>query len=419
MTQTVFKTSGAGQGFRRFRIGDLGSYLRVEQVDDMVDLNPFVGATNRTALFTWRKGEQTGYPVNYVLWQRLQPVRISEDATLDEVESATRTRALVAAPVSAGDMTSAWLSAPAELVEPLRRLAEVGDPAYAAHAGVNAGGAIGVYWISVDGPPDGDGRVPISNLHDIGRTSVTKRYGRVEARLVHPLVRGSDVTRWNARPSEHILFVQDPVARRGIDEDTMNDTYRGALDFLAPFKSLLRRRSGFRRYYTKMVRGRRVELAPYWSMFNVGDYTLKPHKVVWKDQASDFAAAVMPVGDPLPLPNHKVMLVACDSDDEAHYLCGALNSVPVRLFVACYAIETQISTHTVTYIHVPKFDPKSRNHQLLAEASRHAHEAAADGLVPDQKAVDRAAGRIWRLKAAEIEAMRVFFDELRKRDLVA
>lgn len=418
VTQTVFKTAGAGQGFRRFRIGEHGSYLRVEQVDDMVDLNPFVGAANRTALFTWRKSEPTRYPVNYVLWQRLRPVRISEDATLEEVESATRTRALVAAPVSTADTTSAWLSAPAELVEPLRKLAETGTPAYEAHAGVNAGGAIGVYWITVDGPADDQGRIPITNLHDAGRTAVAKKYGRVEAELIHPLVRGSNVTRWNAKPSDHILFVQDPEARRGIDDATMKESYGGALDYLAAFKQLLRRRSGFRRYYTKMVEKRRVELAPYWSMFNVGDYTLKPHKVVWKDQASDFAAAVMPTGDPLPLPNHKVMLVACESDDEAHYLCGVLNSVPVRLFVACYAIETQISTHTVTYVHVPKFDPKSRSHQALAESSRRAHEAVSRGLAPDQSAVDRAAARIWGLRVAEIEAMRVFFDELRKRDLV-
>ncbi len=113
------------------------------------------------------------------------------------------------------------------------------------------------------------------------------------------------------------------------------------------------------------------------------------------------------------------MLVACGSDDEAHYLCGALNSVPVRLFVACYAVETQISTHTVTYIHVPKFDPKSRSHQTLAESSRRAHEAVARGLAPDQGAVDRAAARIWGLRVAEVEAMRGFFAELRKRDLAS
>ncbi|MCP9484262.1 MAG: N-6 DNA methylase [Gaiellaceae bacterium MAG52_C11] len=413
VTQTVFKTAGAGQGFRRLRIGELGAHLRVEQVDDMIDLHPFVGATNRTALFTWRKGEQTVYPVNYVLWQRLRPARISEDATLEEVEGATRTRALVAAPVSASDPTSAWLSAPAELVEPLRRLAETGKPAYAAHAGVYAG-LNGVYWLSVEGPPDQDGRLPVSNLNEEGRTRIAKSHGRVEAELVHPLVRGSDVSRWSAKPSAHILFVQDPKQRCGIDEESMRDRYPGALRYLEQFETLLRNRALYRRYYSNKTSG---DAPPYWSMFDVGDYTLTEYKVVWKDQASDFTAAVLTGDEPLALPNHKVILVACESDDEAHYLCGALNSVPVRLFVACYAIETQISTHTVTYVHVPKFDPRSRSHQALAEASRRAHEAVANGRAPDQSAVDRAAARIWQLRVAEVEAMRVFFAELRKRDL--
>lgn len=414
VTQTVFKTAGAGQGFRRFRVGDLGPNLRVEQVDDMVDLNPFVGATNRTALFTWRKGEQTSYPVNYVLWQRLRPVRISEDATLEEVEAATRTRALVAAPVSRADPTSAWLSAPADLVEPLRKLAETGEPAYAAHAGVYAG-LNGVYWLSVEGSQDEDGRLPISNLNEEGRTKIVKAHGLVEAELVHPLVRGSDVSRWSAKPSAHILFVQDPERRHGIGEETMRDRYSGALRYLEQFEQPLRDRALYKRYYGNKTSG---DAPPYWSMFDVGDYTLAKHKVVWKDQASDFTAAVLSGDEPLALPNHKVILVACDTDDEAHYLCGALNSVPVRLFVACYAIETQISTHTVTYVHVPRFDPKSRSHEALAEASRNAHSAVTAGMAADQNAVDRAAARIWGLRVAEIEAMRIFFDELRKRDLL-
>src|SRR5262249_9667252 len=154
---------------------------------------------------------------------------------------------------------------------------------------------------------------------------------------------------------------QDPSTRRGIDEEAMRTTYSGAFDFLSLFETELRARRGLR----ALLRSG----APWWSMFGVGQYTLAKHKVVWKDQASDFAAAVMPVADPLPLPNHKVILVACESDEEAHYLCGVLNSIPVRLFVAAYAVETQISTHTVRYIHTPMFNPADPEHLSLVAAS--------------------------------------------------
>jgi hypothetical protein len=417
VTQTVFKTAGAGQGFRRFRIGDAGPMVRVDHVDDMVDLKPFVGAANRTSLFVWSKGGATQYPVPYVLWQRTRPRGVPRTASLDHVLEMTRTLGLVAAPVDSGDSTSAWLTAPRELVAALRKLAETGEPAYSAHAGVYSGGTNGIYWLDVDGPPDHNGRLPVTNLHDIGRTTLTKRYGRVEAGLVHPLVRGSDVSRWRAVPSAHILFVQNPDERRGFDEATMRRRYPGALAFLELFEDELRARAAFKRYFTRREGSKLVDKAPYWSMFDVGHYTLGRHKVVWKDQASDFTAAVMPDTEPVPLPNHKVILVDCGSADEAHFLCGALNSIPARVFVGAYAVETQISTHTVKYIHIPKFDDNEGDHLALAAASRAAHAAVANGDEPSQEAVDLAAARLWDLSSDEVREMSAFFVQLRKRDL--
>jgi hypothetical protein len=409
ITQTVFKTAGAGRGFRRFRIGESGPHIHVDQVDDLVDLNPFVGATNRTALVSWTRDRRTRYPVRYVLWQRTNGGGIDPSSTLDEVGARTRQLALVAAPVSEADLTSAWLSAPRDIVSGLHKIAEIDDPFYSAHAGVYSGGANGVYWLSVDGPADDDGRVPVTNLHDVGRTAVPQRYGRVEQELVHPLLRGRDVSRWSATPSASILFVQDVTTGVGYSEQLMRERYPGALAFLERFEDVLRRRAAYRLYFKPTD--------PYWSMFDIGPYTLASHKVVWKDQASEFAAAVMPVDDPLPLPNHKVILVACESGHEANYLCATLNSLPVRLFVACYVVETQISTHSVTYIHVPKFDPSNDTHTSLSRASKEAHTAVARGEEPDEDAVDGAAARLWGLTGAELEAMRRFLDQLRKRDL--
>ena len=38
ITQTLFQTKGAGDGFRRFRLGNEGEWLKVERVDDFVAL---------------------------------------------------------------------------------------------------------------------------------------------------------------------------------------------------------------------------------------------------------------------------------------------------------------------------------------------------------------------------------------------
>lgn len=416
LPETLFKTAGAGQGFRSFRIGRDGPSLKVEGVDDMVDLSPFVGAANRTALMTWRRGRPTRYPVPYRVWQRTEARGIPEQSTVDEVQKATRLLKLAAAPVSPADDTSAWLAAPSDLIPALRKLTETGDPAYRAHAGVYAG-VNGVYWVSVEGKPDAKGRVPIANLHDIGKREVPKRYGRVEAELVHPLVRGSDVRRWRAQPSAHILFVQDPATRVGIDEATMRDKYPEALKFLEQFEEILRSRRGLRSVLGDADDSRAG--GPFWSMFGVGPYTLSKHKVVWKDQATDFAAAVLgrAPGESLPLPNHKVILVDCSTKAEAHFLCGALNSAPARAFIASYSVETAIATHPIKYIRVPTFDPEDSVHARLAKASQEAHARVRAGKPPNEAAVDKVAAKLWGLSASDVTQLGAFLDQLLKRDL--
>jgi N-6 DNA Methylase len=408
--ETLFKTAGAGQGFRRFRFGDSGPRFGVVGVDDMVDLNPFTGAANRTALLVWKRDRPTRYPVRYTVWQRTEHRGIERHATVAEVDSQTRRLRLAAAPVRSDDPTSAWLTAPAELVDPLRKIAETGQPVYTAHAGVYAG-LNGVYWVEIDGSSDKDGTIPVHNLHDVGKSAIPKEYGRVEAELVHPLIRGADIRRWVAGPSAHLLFLQDPVRKRGISGPEMKKRFPCALDFISRFETQLRARRGLR---SLLADG---SGAPFWSMFGVGDYTLSEHKVVWKDQAADFAAAVLPGGEPFPLPNHKVMLVATESDAEAHYICAALNSTPARAFVAAYTVETAISTHVLSNIRVPRFDPDRPEHTALEAASRAAHAAVEAGKEPDQAAVDIAAGKLWGLTKTEVSSTRAFLDRLLKRDL--
>lgn len=175
ITETVFKTAGAGQGFRRFRYGDSGTRFKVEQVDDMVDLKPFTGAANRTALFVWKKGAGNRYPVKYTTWQRTVRVGIDRHSSVEQVHDATRRLQLVASPVSDEDRTSAWLTAPKETVVALRQVAESGEPTYAAHAGVFSGGTNGVYWLKVEGTKDSHGKVAV----EISTMWVDRRYRRV------------------------------------------------------------------------------------------------------------------------------------------------------------------------------------------------------------------------------------------------
>ena len=72
ITQTVFKTVGAGDGFRRFRYlldKSTDIYIAPVLTIDLTDLQPFDDATNRSAVFICRKTHKSfSYLVPYWVW---------------------------------------------------------------------------------------------------------------------------------------------------------------------------------------------------------------------------------------------------------------------------------------------------------------------------------------------------------------
>jgi hypothetical protein len=71
ITQTLFKTREAGDGFRRFSFhrGKEIIHIKPLNVIDMTELHPFEGATNRTASFLCgTSATAAAWPVKYETW---------------------------------------------------------------------------------------------------------------------------------------------------------------------------------------------------------------------------------------------------------------------------------------------------------------------------------------------------------------
>ena len=143
VTQTMFQTRGAGDGFRRFRIGSDGPRLRVLCVDDLVEVQPFSTASNWSATIALEKGNRTKYPVRYVRWKR----GLEEISREPDRNRAFLREELVAEPIDAARLHSPWFVRPKGLGIGLERL--VGPSDYEAHLGANTGGANGVYWVDI------------------------------------------------------------------------------------------------------------------------------------------------------------------------------------------------------------------------------------------------------------------------------
>ena len=101
----------------------------------------------------------------------------------------------------------------------------------------------GAYWMRIL-ERFGDWRVLVENLWDIGKKKVQSVEARVEGELVHPLLRGRDVSRRAAEPSAYILMVQDPQKRIGYSESRMRRDDPRAYDYLKRFEEQLRLRWG-------------------------------------------------------------------------------------------------------------------------------------------------------------------------------
>jgi len=390
ITQTLFQSKGAGDGFRRFRLGDDGDWLEVRRVDDMVALRPFNDAANWTATISLRKGRPTSYPVPYVQWR-------------PDSENGALHRTCQAEPIDADRPSSPWFLRPEGFTTRLTDL--VGPSDYTAHLGANSGGANGVYWVRVLDAADGG--VLIENVAEKSKRGLDRVRQTIEPDLLYPLVRWADVSRFHAEPSVHILLAQDVQTRTGIDPAVMRREHPKTTAYLDQFEPLLRARAAFKRYQPDK---------PFYSMYNIGTYTVAPIKVVWRRMDRQINAAVVEqaehrlLGRRPIIPQETCAMIRCDSTEEAHYLCAVLNSAIVNFLVTAHSVEGGKGFGTpsmLDFIGLRKFQPTDPLHKELAQQSREAHEAvtAGNALEPIQLRIDRSAAKLWNLGENEMKVI--------------
>ncbi len=383
ITQSVFKTKSA-QGFRRFQIPG-GAALKVVHVDDMVSLRPFEDAANRTATLFLRKGEPTTYPVPYLVWKRQSRRHsISASATLPHIIRQVHIWAQEACPVS--NDGGAWITAPSGHAAMLLGL--LGGAGLHARKGTTTD-FNNIFWVRVLSA-EGDLAEVENKQSDQGHQVEQERVW-IERDLIYPLARGQDIGRFSVNaPATAIILPQ--IGMRAFDSATMQGRFPRALAYFTKYKdsaccgcrvgSTCRRGLVHRGSYSNPKYG--GAMGEYWGVWNVGPYTFKPFKVAWKEVSSRFEAAVLSnadmegLGTKMHIPDHKLMFKPCDTEDEAHYICGVLNSGMIRSFAEAVSLSTSRGTRIFEELHIPTFDPTNPAHALVAELSKAAHRGTRD-----------------------------------------
>jgi hypothetical protein len=391
ITQEVFKSKGAGEGFRKFRLGDRDT-LKVLKAHDLVSVQPFEGAANKTAAIILKKRGQTEYPVPYTIWKRKKGIgRVPTNLKLKEARKLLEKEMLLARPI--GKTNGSWQT----IREGDGRLRHIeGENAYQSRLGARVE-PYGVFWLEILEVLS-DGNLIVRNLVEKGKRKIWKVRGRIEADLVYPAVRGADIVRWGVKPEIHVLIVQDLKKRCGHPTSVMMVKWPRTLEYLLAFKTELLNRAAYKKYHADTDR-------PFYSQYNIAGYTFARYKVVWKRMANDIVAAVISqakteFGWKTIIPTDTTSLFATEKEDEAHYLCAILNSLPVRKFIKSYSSAGRGfgAPSVMEHVGTPKFDPKNKNHIRLSGLSKTLHQLRLDGKETEMsKLEEEVDATVWKL----------------------
>lgn len=392
ITQEVFKSKGAGEGFRRFQLND-HEPLKVTKAHDLVSVQPFEGAANKTAAIILKKGTKTTYPVPYTLWKRKKGVgKIPTDLTFEEVMLLLKKARLFAQPI--GSSTGSWQT----ISENQKGLVTVeGKNPYQARRGASTE-PYGIFWLEIKQVLS-DKNLIVRNLFERGKWIIQQVEETIEPDLVFPAVSGSDIKRWCAISNSYLLVTQNPKTRTGYPEETFKSRWPRTYGYLLRFKQKLLDRAAYKKYHADLGN-------PFYSQYNVADYTFARYKVVWKRMASDIVAAVIsqhktPFGYKTLIGTDTTSLFATQNEDEAHYLCAIINSTLVRDFIKSYSSAGRGfgAPSVMNHVGIPKFAPKDKLHQKLAQLSNALHDLKSknklDEVPPLEREVDRSVYKLF------------------------
>ena len=408
ITMEVFKSKGAGEGFRQFELKDKKVPFKLLSMENMVDLQPFQSA-NKTSLFFMRKGEKTTYPVKVIEWKRKTGIgRILPDWSLDRVKANCVTKKIQAIPIDPDKQYSSWQTA--ESTDLIIYSKVKGENPYKAYRGASTE-PYGVFWLRVKEVRP-DSILVIENMHDRGKREIKPVHAAIEPDLVFPAVSGGDIVKFGIKSHFFLLISQDPYKRRGYDEEYLSVKLPLTYAYLIQFKDILVKRASYKKYFCKKIKdkGKVIDLipvAPFYSMYNISNLTFSRYHVAWKRMAAKMSVVVLSriktdFGTKPLVPTDTTAFFALDNKDEAHYLCAILNSEIINGFIKSFSAAGRgFGTPSImNNFAIPCFNNSNETHKQLAELSEKAHNLVKRGksIESIEQKINVVVKKLWNIK---------------------
>ena len=397
ITGTVFSNESS-EGFRRFQIDGGRVNCAVMLIEDYNAIKPFDGVSNFPAFLVVERGSNTQYPVDYKRWFAKDSANkaMREFSDAEHFRSQATYEHLHARPAPGGENDSRpWLIATRQEHKILPYVFNSGESHYVARKGITTD-RNAIFWVDVLDDTSVNGEVRIRNRVQEGRTKgIPEITDIVEVGNLFPMLRGKDVTKFKATPSPFYSLV--PQTGMHGDPDLAFKSPK-THHFLEQFKPQLEARSSLRRFQ----KGK-----PYYSLWSTGEYTFAPYKVLWREMNKTFFAAYIgPVNDPIlgqkvVVPDHKLYFIPAETEQQAAFLTGFLNSTYIVKAVVAYGSLLSLGASVAEYLKIPVFDASDNIHLAISGIAQNA--TRCDGYITDkdQQRLDELVSRVLGTTAQE------------------
>jgi N-6 DNA Methylase len=384
MPSTLLRSASSAR-FRAFRLPNAVAF-GLDHVTDFGAMRVFPGATNRTALLCWTKGHSSPVSVEAEVVETSKPPE--EGACLTQARTRLQLRRSVARFVGTDQRIACF-----PLGAPPPNSLDGATQWIRGRKGVTTD-LNGAYFVRVLGPGSAPNLVAVINDVTKRGKPVPVHPFEVEASLLFPLLKGAKQIRpFRVEPATLAVIVPNLRVSGMMDEPTFREKFPAAHQhfvWVEEQTGALSTRSTYRRMLAH-------SRAPFFNVYNVGDYTFSPIKVVWAEIARSLVAGIAGVSelfarwDPkVIVPDHKVYFASFEDLPPAQFLCALLNSTVVRSYVDAITEKLQVGA-LLDRVRLPAFDAQNDEHKHLVALAEEASNRFDHGM---QKRIDRMAATV-------------------------
>ena len=376
--------SASSARFREFRLPNAVAF-GLDHVTDFGAMRVFPGASNRTALLCWTKGRPSPASIEAEVAETSKPPEDGASLT----HARLQLRRSIARFVGTDKRIACFPpgTPPATTLEGATQWTR-------GRKGVTTD-LNGAYFVRVLGPGSAPNLVAVVNdVTKRGKPVPTHRF-EVEASLLFPLLKGAKQIRpFRVEPASFAAIVPNVRVSGMMDEATFQQKFPAAHQHFVWVEEQTGGALSSRSTYRRMLAHSR---APFFNVYNVGDYTFSPVKVVWAEIARSLVAGIAATGeliaewDPkVVVPDHKVYFASFDHLPPARFLCALLNSTVVRSYVDAITEKLQVGA-LLDRVRLPAFDPQDNEHKHLVALAEEASNRFDPGM---QERIDRVAATV-------------------------